>query len=295
MAWKKKLSLHKMQKLKRRLENKLEQRGEQYNVEDYIDLVREIKSPYHLYIKKDDIGKDTAHFMIYNIGKEKKIVWGIYTNDKFIFLGGCKYKLKNLIKYIDSWRDIDYEFMGNVVKNRTTAILSKYMSIKRKIENHEEYETIYLWYEIKKNKFKKSKLEKYVNKEIKQKVLSRYDEYQSLKKIKGEAVMLELYESDQLETILEHIKYIKKQLLEKVKTDIEKYENEVNLLEKAANSDLINKLYDQIKRKDFGNYDDCEDDIEKCEYSDKFTSPECAVFFHGHDGYDTTLLEPDFL
>ena len=292
-----------MQKFKQREQKQItkqitKQIAEEYKIEDYIDVVREITSPYHLYIKKDDIGKDVVHFIIYNIGKEKKIIWGIYTNDKFIFLNGCKYKLRNLMKYISSWQNIEYEFTGDIVKNRIKTTFAQYGIIEGQIENYEEYKTIYLWYKIKKKNDKANKFTKYINKEIKNKVLSKYNEYASLINIKNMYPILELYEGEDLEEILKNITLLKKKLLKKVKKDIKKYENGINLFEKANEeneSNLISKLYEQIKRKDFNMLNDCEDDILKCEYTDKFVSPECSVFFHGKEDYDVTELEPSFL
>jgi len=263
------------------------------NINNYINITKEFSSPIHLYMDKT-----LTYFLIYTIGKEKIIAWGIYKNDKFIFSDGCKYKLNFLNNYISSWNENDFYILGLAVKNRINSRLNSFLNNKQYIKNYKEYKELFLWYSIKKNKLDK-KLKKYLTNNI-QNILSRFDIYNDLNNIILNLTTYQLiYDDYQLNQYYDKIKELKVLLLKNVKKQLDIYEKNINLIEIIKHSDILNNFYKKIKNINFKFINDCETDKLKCDKSDIFSNPKCKVFFHGRfdyiDNYTTDDIDEENL
>jgi len=107
--------------------------NEQEELEDYyLGVVEEFKSPLNIYFDLEtllDSDIKIAYFIAYTIGKEKNILWGIYdkVSGKFIFDNGCHYNAKQLFTYTKTWKENNYVYMGNIVKNRIIKRITKHL------------------------------------------------------------------------------------------------------------------------------------------------------------------------
>lgn len=113
------------------LQPKLAHRNTQ-KIEDYIDLSNSVPSPYTLFVSVKDLENhetDTVHFFSYSMGKERFVVWGIFSRSesKIYFDSGCTYNSFIFTEYIKHWRSIGYEPVSTVAKNRFSKRIDKYL------------------------------------------------------------------------------------------------------------------------------------------------------------------------
>ena len=122
----------------------LEKKKEQSKIDqdEYIGINLAMDNPFQLYLKKDDFLNDrnTIHFISYSMGKKKILLWGKYMvkSMEFKYENGCKYQLKNLIPYMNSWKD-RYELAYQTVTNRIRGTMDAFSGIKRFVEDYDTY------------------------------------------------------------------------------------------------------------------------------------------------------------
>lgn len=90
------------------------------NQEVYRGIIHYFSSPYHLYLRVDDLNKPTVRFIVFSMGKTKIMMSGIFSfrTGKFHIIYSCDYRgLKRLNQYIEILKE-DYVNTLNIVKNR---------------------------------------------------------------------------------------------------------------------------------------------------------------------------------
>jgi len=99
------------------------------NYEVYRGIIHHFSSPYHLYLRVDDLNKPTIRFVVFSTGKTKIIMSGMFSflTGKFYVFYSCDYqRLKRLNQYIQLLKE-DYINTLIIVKNRVDKRLSQFM------------------------------------------------------------------------------------------------------------------------------------------------------------------------
>lgn len=112
--------------------------------EEYRGLHHTFPSPYHLYLRTEDLaGSSSVRFIVYSLGRTKVIMAGIYrlTDQSFHVTYSCDYKsLSRLNDYLTTVR-ADYISALTIVKDRATKKLKQLIGI----HQPHQYEQLKLW------------------------------------------------------------------------------------------------------------------------------------------------------
>ena len=199
-------------------------------INEDLGIVVPLEFPFNLFLNLKHLANPSirfVYFYIYSLGKKRIVIWGVYdeSTQKFIIDGSCKYQTLELANLIKTWKNYDFTYVGNTVKNRPREVLSGYFN--KPQMNYPQYL---------KGKFILAYFQKKISQE---ELLSRYP-----------YALSEIYN-----TILAEDKdapfnfdlYLDECLFSLEKT-LSQYEQNINLIDSNREiSEIVNRFYDSLK------------------------------------------------
>lgn len=97
-----------------------------------IGIIRPLEFPFLIYINIEqliDPEIDLVYFFVYSMGAKKMVAWGTYDKrtSQFEIDGSCRYNVRELSNMIRTWRENNFNYLGNAVKDRFTDLISSYL------------------------------------------------------------------------------------------------------------------------------------------------------------------------
>lgn len=118
------------------------QRFQEKLLSDIIEFQKEFNEPYYVFVLKSEIQNPTDyfHFIIYELGKNRIILWGIYDkiNREVHVDDGCIYSVMKIGSY-HKLMMTKFVLVNSVVKNRITSLVREFMGKIIYPRNYHEY------------------------------------------------------------------------------------------------------------------------------------------------------------
>jgi hypothetical protein len=93
----------------------------------YMGIAHELKDPFHLAVKIDDLNKSSVKVIIYSLGTKREVLWGWYypKTRMFEWSSGCKFKISLLGPFLKSWNAVGITTVADFVKNRIYEVINE--------------------------------------------------------------------------------------------------------------------------------------------------------------------------
>jgi hypothetical protein len=178
-------------------------------------------------------------------------VWGAYSisNDKIYFDSGCKYNSMIFNEYIKHWQDINFKFVSVSVENRITKRINKYL-------NRDEYSLIKTKTDYTALKLFVAYVDNDISYEVFENLFDTLDQNNLTYKYSEYDLLEDFYNMthDNIYNplIQENIDYYLNDIYDFIISDINKYENMLNLtqISKRFSTDVyMAKLISKITHK----------------------------------------------
>ncbi len=107
-----------------------EEKNDLDNLDEELGIVQPIDSPLNLFFNLSNLQDPEAKYIylyIYSIGKKKIAYYGLYNvaEDRFYLDGGCEYRANDLMRTMQTWKQHNYIYGGNLVENRIKSYSDK--------------------------------------------------------------------------------------------------------------------------------------------------------------------------
>jgi|DewCreStandDraft_4_1066084.scaffolds.fasta_scaffold06255_13 hypothetical protein len=111
-----------------------EQEREELNT--YLGIVESLDDPFNLFLRLDDLlstfpKRRYIYLMAYSLGRKKLILWGVYDRerDEIVLDGACQYRVPQLMSIVKQWKENQYEYVSNQVRDRIKQRLEEYLNL----------------------------------------------------------------------------------------------------------------------------------------------------------------------
>jgi len=97
-----------------------------------IGLISPLDFPFNLFLNINqliDPDVNIVYFFVYSIGQKRIAMWGVYDKrtQSFSIDGACKYSLKELNDAMKQWKNSNFLYTANTVRNRPAELINSYL------------------------------------------------------------------------------------------------------------------------------------------------------------------------